>query len=100
MKDLDSYINDDSTLYECSFKVDSYKIKGCEIIGSIVAGLEVDIEVNGVTINKQVKPDKFENNTTVIKTYSMIQINDYYDVNYQINSSGVVTKIIYSIKKN
>lgn len=92
-------LNNDKALYESNFNFEDYHVIGADIISSIIIGLEKDIVVDGILIKKQDIIDNAFDKKSVdqyLFQYSFIKPNNIYDVKNDINSNGLITRIIYS----
>ncbi|WP_066497527.1 hypothetical protein [Abyssisolibacter fermentans] len=87
-------LNNDKALYESNFNFEDYHVIGADIISSIIIGLDKDIVVDGVLIRKD---EKFNDLLKDEALNSLVtRPNDIYDVKNDINSNGLITRIIFS----
>lgn len=101
---------EDKALTQGSYENEEYTATGAEIISSIRSGLDVDIYVDGVKIekvdreaNSGLREDMVGNSTTVNANdtedvYSKVIPDAMYAVSYNIDANGVITEVVYTKK--
>lgn len=85
---LNQAYSSERTLYESNNPSSKSYVTGAQIIYSIRNGLESDIEIDHVFIDKTVESSSFN--------YAMVDIKGSYEGKSVINTKGQVTKIVYN----
>lgn len=101
---------EDKTLTQGSYENEEYAATGAEIISSIRSGLDVNIYVDGVKIEKVDRKansglrEDMAGNSSIVNAndtgdvYSKVIPDAKYAVSYNIDANGVITEVIYTKK--
>lgn len=96
---LDERLDTDKAITENQYDRVDCSVKGYEIISTLIIGSDIDIEVDGQRIDFIDIPN--ENFKKLGRDYSRLsKIEAYgdYKIDYSIDDSGVIKKIIYSLE--